>query len=356
MGWWQQIMYEVYATHESYLPERYYTDSQFLKKACFLSSKFLMISAGTCVLLSLLLFLSRITHKMVYVIGLLAIVEIFIFGRASLASFNLSSIRDSKIEKILAAHSGDYRIFNPLNPNTAMSMGMNDIWGYDSVVLRRYAEFMTLTQGYPPDKATQYVRFSRLHRLYEMLRCRFAFIPEGGRIGIIENKNLMPRLQLIQDYVVIQDRDQIFDMMEDASFDPRKKVILEIQPLPEPVMSEEKGIATVVDSSTDHLTIEADLPNAAILLITDVYSKGWHARALPGSSQEIYDVMPANYILRAIPLSKGYHRMRVEYLPLAFEIGRWISVGAVIVCIVLLGWHYKRMHRSVAVRRAGESR
>jgi len=344
MGWWGQAMRAVYVDDESYLPEKYYTDPDFVQRAERFASKSLMISAGTCVLLSLLLFLSRITHKMVHVIALLAIVEIFIFGRASLATFNLSSIRDSKIEKMLAAHSGDYRIFNPLNPNTAMSVGMNDIWGYDSVVLTRYAEFMTLTQGYPPDEATQYVRFSRLHRLYEMLRCRFAFIPEGGRIGIIDNKNLMPRLQLIQDYVVIQDRDQIFDMMEDASFDPRKKVILEIQPVPEPVMSGKKGIATVVDSSTNHLTIEANLPNPAILLITDAYSNGWRAMTLPGSSQKRYDVMPANYILRAIPLSKGYHRIRVEYLPLAFQIGKWISVVAVAGYAVLIIWYLRRAY------------
>jgi len=307
-----------------------------------------MIAAGVCVLLSLLFFLLRTSHKSLYMIAVMAVVEIFIFGRSSLSTFDLSSIRVPKIEKMLAAHPGDYRIFNPLNPNSAMSIGVNDIWGYDSVVLRRYAEFMTFTQGYPPDKASQYVKFSRLNRLYKMLRCRFAFIPEGGRTGVIEDKNVIPRLQLIQDYTVIQDRDQIFDMMEDPTFDPRKKVILETCPQPEPLVSEKEGTASVVDSSTNHLTIEANLTDPAVLLITDVYSKGWRARALPGSSQQQYSVLPANYILRAIPLSRGHHRIHVEYRPVAFQIGKWISVGAVIAYVILLGWHLRQRNRKAA--------
>ncbi|MCK4390725.1 MAG: hypothetical protein KAV83_10890 [Desulfobacterales bacterium] len=343
MGWWGQSMRAVYLENESYLTEKYYKDPCFVQRAGLFASKSLMVCAGTCLLLSLLLFLSSFSYKMVYVIALVAIVEIFIFGRASLATFNLSSIRVPEIEKILAGHAGDYRIFNVANSNSAMITGTQDIWGYDSVVLRRYAEFMAFTQGYSPDVATQYVDFSRFNRLYKMLRCRFAFIPEGGKIGIIEDKDVMPRLQLIQDYVVMQNRDQIFDMMEDASFDPRKKVILETYPDPEPIVSEEKGIATVVDSSTDHLIIEADLPDHAILLITDAYSNGWLARALPGSSQKEYKVMPANYVLRAIPLSKGHHRICVEYLPLAFQIGKWVSLSAVIAYVMSIGWYFRRI-------------
>jgi hypothetical protein len=348
LGWWQQTMHGVYDTNESYLPQEYYADPQFVEKAGFFASRSLTVAAGVCVLLSLMLLLLRTSQKLGYIIAVMAMAEIFILARTSLSTFHLASIRVPMIEKMLSAHSGDYRIFNPVNPNSAMSLGMNDIWGYDSVVLRRYAEFITFTQGYSPDKAYQYVEFSRLHRLYKMLRCRFAFIAEAGRMGVIENKNVMPRLQLIQDYAVIQDRDQIFHMMEDPSFDPRKKVILETYPGPEPVVSEKKGAARVVDSSANHFTIEADLPDPAILLITDAYSNGWHARALPGSSHQEYVVMPANYILRAIPLSGGHHRILVKYQPLAFQIGKWISVGAVIIYMILLGWHFQRTKKKAA--------
>ena len=66
-------------------------------------------------------------------------------------------------------------------------------------------------------------------------------------------------------------------------------------------------------------------------MITDAYSKDWRAHGLPGSDQTTYTVMPANYALRAVPLSKGHHRFRLEYLPRAFTIGKWISIVSLVV-------------------------
>jgi hypothetical protein len=311
------------------------------------ASKSLAISATIFLFVALLLFFSRKSIKATYVVGLFAIAEIFLVAKASLPTFALASMSSPVVERVLAEHNGDYRVLNLVNGNVAMATGVGDIWGYDSVVLRRYAEFMTYTQGLPPEEATQYVSFSQYHRLFKMLRCRFAFIPTGGKIGIIDEKDVMPRLQLIQDYEVIQGRDDIFKKMGNETFDPREHIILETPPSIEPVISDEKGTVSIIEASTDHLNIEADLPNPAMLLITDVYSKGWHARPLSGSCQEKYEVMPANYILRAIPLSKGHHSIRVEYIPLSFQIGRGISLVAITSYIVLFGLWFKKRRKGL---------
>ncbi len=42
----------------------------------------------------------------------------------------------------------------------------------------------------------------------------------------------------------------------------------------------------------------------------------------------ITSVMPADYVLRAIPLQAGDHRIRLEYRPIAFVIGKWTSLVA----------------------------
>lgn len=348
-SWWKEAMYRIYATQESWVPERYYLDPQFVHKACLLASKSLMIPAALSIVVAVLFFASRMSQKWIYVIALIAITEIFVFARTSLSSFPIASVRVPQVRQFLDGHPGDYRIFNAAKMNSSMSTGGLDIWGYDSIVLRRYAEFMTFTQGYPPDEATQNVGFLRWNGLYRMLRCRFSLIPEGDKVTILEASDVLPWLQLIQDYVVMRDRDQMFRVMGDDSFDPRQMVILESPPYPKPVMSKERGTAMVIDSSTDYLTIEADLPHPSILLITDAYSRGWRARALPGSCQREYEVMPANYVLRAIPLSGGHHRIRVEYVPLAFRIGKWVSVAAVMCYILLTGWHIRRSRVNVAV-------
>ncbi len=39
-------------------------------------------------------------------------------------------------------------------------------------------------------------------------------------------------------------------------------------------------------------------------------------------------MLPANYVLRAIPLGAGTHRLRLEYCPRGFRVGVWVSVAA----------------------------
>ena len=63
----------------------------------------------------------------------------------------------------------------------------------------------------------------------------------------------------------------------------------------------------------------------AILLVTDNYAQGWKASGLPGSSQQQYEVMPANYCLRGIPMAAGTHKLLLEYVPPGWLAGKRIS-------------------------------
>ena len=96
------------------------------------------------------------------------------------------------------------------------------------------------------------------------------------------------------------------------------------------------GTARITATTTDSLTIEADVEQPSILLITDAYAASWHTVSLPGSSQAHYDLLPANYVLRAVPLAAGHHLLRVEYRPVAFAIGKWISIISVVAFLLIL--------------------
>jgi len=102
--------------------------------------------------------------------------------------------------------------------------------------------------------------------------------------------------------------------------------LLESSPSPAPVESGDPGSVRVTGFSTDYLTIEADLKQPAVLLMTDLYTPAWKAVALPGSVQAQYELVPANYILRAVPLGAGHHHLRVEYMPREYKTGKWISI------------------------------
>ena len=340
-GTWGSLMSAVAATGESYLPLGSYQDQAFVNGAGVFTAKGVLLCSASCLLFSLLLRRTRVAPRAVYLVPLLAALEMFIFATANRPTFDLETTRLPLIQQFYEANPGDYRVSLPPNPNSALSTGAQDLWGHDPGVLKRYAEFMTFTQGQNPQTASQYLELSRIHPLFGMLRGRYVFFSEGGRQGFEEIPSPLSRLELIQDWVLIQERGRIFATMSNSSFDPRQQVILETAPVPAPVKTDRPGTATITEEGTDYLVVEARLPAPAILLITDSYSKGWRAVALPGSVQQNYDLLPANYILRAVPLGAGNHHLRIEYAPAGFRIGKWISVVSLILYAGILGWRWR---------------
>lgn len=339
---WSQLMQTVAATGESYLSPRAYLDSSFIETAGRFASLTLLISGITCIILAIFF-----RNKKLYLIATIAFIEVFIFAGINRPAFDVQKTMIDDFKSFYTEHPGDYRVLSKYLPNMAASTGAKDIWGYGPVALKRYAQFMAYTQGKNPDEVTTYLRVNHYHRLLSMIRLRYIILFGQNGFLVKEMRDSMPRLNLIQEWKVIPDRDNIFKEMDKASFDPRQQVIIESPPYPEPVKSKNIGYCTIVDSSTDHVTIKANLTGSSILLITDPYSEGWHVKALPGSVQNIYHILPANYTLMAIPLSSGDHIFRVEYLPRAFSIGKWISFASITIYFVLLAfcWHKYRQKR-----------
>jgi len=336
---WQAIMHSVLATGESYLRPAAYSHTEFVSQAQRFAANALFVAAGTGLTLGLLLVGMRHTPRLVCGVLALAVAELFVFAARSLDTFDSTTVLTAPVRAFLSEHPGDYRILNTLNVNSATVLGAYDVWGGDPGVVRRYAEFITWTQGGDPDTATQYVNFTEFDPLYAMLRFRYMFRTDSNKVRITEAPQpSMDRLHLVTRYRVLADRDAIFRVMRSESFDPRREVILEREPTPRPVESEHAGTATVVASSTDWLEIEAAVASPSVLLITDVYTLAWRAVALPGTSQVGYDLMPANYVLRAVPLAVGRHRFRVEYAPTAFTVGKWVSVTAWIAFVIVGVW------------------
>lgn len=324
--WWSQSIRAVHATQETYLPTATYADPRFAREAGRFASRCLLVAAAELLILGGLVQLAGIFGDVAYVVALMAIAEIFVFGRTSLATFDPAYTEAPKLKAFLDQRPGDYRIFDERIPNIALWLGKEDVWGYAPLTLKRYTEFMAFTQGQPPEGADQYVAFSRFHPLYAMLRWRYAFLANKDGDRVLTGNAVMQHLQLVEQYRVMSGRDEILQAMDSPSFDPRQQVILESEPNPAPQPTPEKGTVTLLGSSANQLSVEADLPHPAILLITDAYSDGWRARPLDGSVQHAYDVLPANYVLRAIPLSQGHHHILVEYAPIGFRVGTWISI------------------------------
>jgi uncharacterized membrane protein YfhO len=92
------------------------------------------------------------------------------------------------------------------------------------------------------------------------------------------------------------------------------------------------GIVQLKDRSTDEIEITADITRPCILLISDTYSTGWHIVPVGDKAVQKYEVIPADYTLRAIPLAPGTHHFILEYLPTAYVAGKWVT------CVALIVW------------------
>ena len=121
---------------------------------------------------------------------------------------------------------------------------------------------------------------------------------------------------------------------------PGKRPLNDREPQPRPagdMTNDAEQSVRIVRETTDELTIEANLLQPKILLITDTWTPAWRAVPLPGSAQIKYDLLPADYILRAIPLAAGHHSLRMEYAPRAFYIGKWVSFVSLVCYGGLIG-------------------
>ena len=363
---WHVFMKTFSEKSEIYIKKEAYDYPPFIAKAGLTAWHSLLFAACTSLTLSLVLFAVPFLPRISYLVGVIAVIEIFLFAHHFKASFDLNDVLPPpQLEKFFSQHTGDYRLFWPGgDPNQGMLSGVPGIWGYDPGVLLRYAQFMKFTQKGNPDKATQHITFRNYNRLYSMLRCRYLItksklkksnLPpawKGEGINVYELPKHLPRVLLVEQFLVRPDRDQIFSEMTHSRFDPEKTVILEKIPIPTPQPSPDgskPGKLKITESSTDCLIVNAELSRPAIMVITDAYSSGWRVISEQGSSQKEYRILPANYILRAIPLEVGKHMLTIEYSPFSFRIGVWISLISMLVyfLVLVLGYIYKIKANSV---------
>jgi hypothetical protein len=330
-GIWSRLMQRIGGAHLYTSPAVYQTALGVAQTGAYTATSF-CISALTLGLVAAILWTSRSGANAASLLAGLAAVELFVNARLERPTYPYGTSLAEGVQDFLGQHPGDYRYYEPREPNDAVTFRNYTVWGYDSNISKRYAEFVALTQGLNPGDfdVLMWPAFTRFHPLCALLRWRYSFLPApDGQTQIIEAKAHLPHVFLAQDCRVLAGRDRVFAALKDSAFDPAKMVILESSPLPVPAPGPVQGTAHVLGQTTDALTVEANLLRPALLVITDSYSRFFSAKPLTGSSQGHYDVLPADWTLMAIPLAAGNHRLVLSYATTGYLTGRWIS---------LVGW------------------
>ena len=407
---WRDVVWGLRTTtigklQEVYLDARLYNRADFLRdtaaKAAFsltLGGAILLTGAG-------LLMLSRRWRWPAYALALLAAGEVIFFAANERPSFTPEPTRT--MQAISAkVPPGDFRIINELNPHEATASAFYDAWGNSPDVRQRWAEYYCVATGRPLTEVSQYANYGNWERRHMLAAARVKYVMVLGprnQLVSFEILDTLPRLNLVPDWRVVtgvqtsvtagvlpgfdpgKTRDKILAMLADPQFDFRRTVLLErdpglgpprapaavtplpptgeggpqgrvrvstapasapATPLPPTGEGGPQGRVRVLDSSTDSLTVEADVPAPCILLITDAYDPHWKATALPGSGQQSYTLMSGDWAFQAVPLTAGRHRIRIGYRPEAFVAGTWISLGACLLCAGAWGLWWLARRRS----------
>jgi hypothetical protein len=276
--------------------------------------------------------LSR-TRYAAYALVALGLLELTLFARGNVALTDACPQFPEPWEKLLRDNPGDYRVLLPDArwANWGIVHGFENIYGYDpSSITRRMAEFLAFSQGDDPDRAEQYFRFHTFPPQLKLLRCRYVLISKKEN-PYIDMGDPLPRALLVSSYVVGSSRDDVLSRTADPLFDSRATVVLESQPSPRPEPGGGRASVSTTVVSTEELHIDVDVPTPTILLVTDNYSRFWRATPRAPGPQASYEVMPANWVLRAIPLQAGRHQIRLRYEPHGVTVGFAVTGAALAV-------------------------
>jgi hypothetical protein len=258
----------------------------------------------------------------------LAAFELFFFAQGNLPSFDFQ-IQSDKVQTLRSSYQkepGDYRVF-ATQKDYSLGAGTLDIMGDDPAEPARYDAFVQA----PKDEGTQAL-------VRGLVRLRYVFWDEGDhyRKERVSDREV-PRAFLVGKYEVVS-ADSVLSRVTAKDFDPRKLVYLESDPSFPLGYKKVAGTIEAKDLSTDAMELTARCPQNALLVVTDNYSKGWKAKALPDSDQKSFQVLPANGFQRGIPLQAGNQHFLLEYRPTGFEAGKWISISAWALFLVFCGF------------------
>ncbi len=205
----------------------------------------------------------------------------------------------------------------------------------------------------------------RVERKEEEIGSKFELVFDGD-IKVYHNRQSFPRAFVVHQAEVMEDEEEILARIGSEKFDFREKVILEEQtpelrftPLerkpnhlwegeeinefgrdlkptpnfltgltPNSTRLTSNSKAKVVDYQANSVKIEARMDEEGFLVLSDTYYPGWRVW-VDGREEKIYC---ADYLLRAVHLSSGLHRVKFVFDPLSFKLGLWMALGT-IVCL-----------------------
>jgi O-antigen/teichoic acid export membrane protein len=255
----------------------------------------------------------------------------------------------------------------PLNANTPWLYGLQDVRGYDSVILRQYTDYMAAIE---PQNELQFNRVQPIVNwqslnspLLDLLGVKYVVSAEpielpklkevwsGEGLMVYENLAAAPRAYTIPATATLVAEDAL---EASTTYDPRQYVIVEAQDWSD----EAPGLATpqelvpaeVTTYESIEVKVQAAVDQPSWLVLNDTYFEGWdaYARSLDqpeNGTEEKVTLIRVNGNFRGVLLQPGQWEVRFRYSPLSFKLGGLTTfMGGIIIIFALGVWTWRRFY------------
>jgi hypothetical protein len=321
--------------------------SRDLASGAFFRAGGLLSLFGTALLLGLR-FLAHPSTFVGVAAAALAAFDLWSFGARYLVTFDARlPYMDPELKAFLVSEPQPFRIATPLIPflNIGLMEEIENVGGYDPVVLRHYSEYINLAQGLPVDAPNLVMAIRRTSSLLDLLNVRYYVLParanlqiphlelafENGRFKVYRNESALPRTLVVHDAWVAKSREATLRALSSPEFDPLAYAIVEERIDGLPYGNRIKSPPPrILRYSASRILVEAETQKSGLLILADSYYPGWEA-LVDGRPAKVYR---ANHVMRAVFLPPGKHLVEFSYEPGSFKAGAFISLAGIVSLLV----------------------
>jgi hypothetical protein len=280
----------------------------------------------------------------------LLLIELWpVSGRVMLPTIGEASQRDQELgrddvveflEK--AGPPGTFRVIplQEFKTNRYSGFGLATVGGYHAAKPRIVQDLLGRSDPNPPDATW-----------WRLLNVRFLVTPQPieappwlkqvfqGSQVVYENLLALPRATVVSRVAVVQPDSAILDSIAAGRRDPAEWTYLGAEP---PIrLGDATGAkANLVSYGLNEVVVDVETPAPALLRLADLWYPDWVAR-VDGRPTPI---LRADYLLRALPVPVGRHRVVFHFESPAMRRGLQLSILSLVVILALFGvsWMTRR--------------
>jgi hypothetical protein len=227
-----------------------------------------------------------------------------------------------------------------LIPNLNATHHLPGVGNYDPLTVGAYRDLWDRLEGEKDNRPS----FDEMRPLLNLFGARYIIandelplplVYDGGPL-IYRNDEALPEAFVVHRARVVEDPRTRLEALLDPGWDPRSEVVLSAPAASLPLAPGSERTAeaevSILREGANRVIIGVTTPQDGFMVLTDTHYPGWQA-TVDGQPVEI---LSANHAFRAIELEAGEHMVVVEYAPLTFRLGGWITVAAVLLLAVVL--------------------